>query len=174
MLETKRLLLREMTENDWNDLCEILQDEEVMYAYEHAFSDEEVREWLDRQLARYEEYGHRYGLWAAVLKETGEMVGQAGLTMQDFKGGQVLEIGYLFKKRHWHKGYAIEAAAACKNYAFEELNEPRVYSIIRDSNTASQNVAARNGMKPVGTFVKHYYNMDMPHILFCVEKEREM
>lgn len=169
-LETQRLVLRELTESDWDSLCEILQDEEVMYAYEHAFSDQEVREWLDRQLARYEEYGRRFGLCAAVLKETGEMIGQAGLTMQDCDGEQLLEIGYLLKKRHWHHGYATEAAIACKKYAFEELNEPRVYSIIRDSNTASQNVAIRNGMKPVKNFVKHYYGVDMPHLVFCAEK----
>lgn len=170
-LETERLSLRELTEDDWNDLCGILQDEEVMYAYEHPFSDEEVREWLGRQLARYDEYRHRFGLWAVVLKETGEMIGQTGLTLQDCDGEQLLEIGYLFKKRYWHKGYATEAALACKRYAFETLNEPRVYSIIRDNNIASQNVAKRNGMKPMKTFVKHYYGVDMPHIVFCAEKD---
>ena len=170
-LETERLFLREMTEDDWENLCEILQDEEVMYAYEHAFSDEEVRQWLNRQLARYEEYHHRFGLWAVVLKETGEMIGQTGLTMQDCGDEWLLEIGYLFKKRHWHKGYATEAAVACKRYAFETLDEPRVCSIIRDNNTASQNVAKRNGMKPVKTFVKHYYGVDMPHIVFSAERD---
>ena len=59
-LETRRLFLREMTENDWDDLCEILRDKDVMYAYEHAFSDKEVREWLDKQLIRYQEYVHLY------------------------------------------------------------------------------------------------------------------
>ena len=59
-LETRRLFLREMTENDWDDLCEILRDKDVMHAYEHAFSDKEVREWLDKQLIRYQEYGHLY------------------------------------------------------------------------------------------------------------------
>ena len=80
ILETKRLYLREMTQDDYGSLCKILQDEEVMYAYEHAFSDEEVQEWLDKQLARYREYG--FGLWAVILKETDEMIGQCGLTMQ--------------------------------------------------------------------------------------------
>ncbi|MCI8500827.1 MAG: GNAT family N-acetyltransferase [Oscillospiraceae bacterium] len=171
-LETQRLILRELTEDDWDGLCAILQDEAVMYAYEHAFSDQEVREWLDRQLARYEEYGHRFGLCAVILKETGRMIGQAGLTIQDCDGEQVLEIGYLFQKRYWHQGYAAEAALACKKYAFGQLDAPRVYSIIRDNNTASQKVAARNGMKPVKTFIKHYYGVDMPHLLFCVERER--
>ena len=169
-LETSRLLLREMTPEDWDDLCEILQDPEVMYAYEHAFSDEEVSDWLNRQLSRYEEYGHRFGLYAVVLKETGEMIGQTGLTLQGCDGEQMLEVGYLFKKRYWHQGYAIEAASACKKYAFEILNQPEVVSIIRDNNFPSQNVAKRNGMKPIKTFVKHYYGVDMPHILYCVKR----
>ena len=43
VLETERLCLREMTREDYPDLCKILQDPEVMYAYEHVFSDEEAR-----------------------------------------------------------------------------------------------------------------------------------
>ena len=79
ILETERLYLRKMTQEDYPALCRMLQDPEVMYAYEHAFSDTEAHEWLDKQLARYAEYG--FGLWAVILKETGEMIGQCGLTM---------------------------------------------------------------------------------------------
>lgn len=144
ILETKRLYLREMNPSDFNSLCRILQDEKAMYAYEGAFSDQEVQEWLDRQNYRYQKWN--FGLWAAVLKETDKMIGQCGLTMQQWKDQEVLEIGYLFERPHWHQGYATEAAKACKQYAFEKLNASEVCSIIRDSNTASQNVAMRNGM----------------------------
>ena len=89
ILRTGRLALREMTEDDLGDLREILQDPEVMYAYEHDFSEEDVRKWLSRQQARYRKDG--FGLWAAVLRSTGEMVGQAGLTWQDCEGEPVLE-----------------------------------------------------------------------------------
>lgn len=133
-----------MNPSDFNSLCRILQDEKAMYAYEGAFSDQEVQEWLDRQIYRYQKWN--FGLWAAVLKETDKMIGQCGLTMQQWKDQEVLEIGYLFERPHWHQGYATEAAKACKQYAFEKLNASEVCSIIRDSNTASQNVAMRNGM----------------------------
>ena len=76
-------------------------------------------QWLDRQIARYRAWG--FGLWAVVLKETDEMIGQCGLTVQPWKDTEVLEIGYLFERRHWHKGYATEAARACKEYAFSVL-----------------------------------------------------
>ena len=169
ILETKRLYLREMTQSDFPALCKILQDAEVMYAYEHAFSDEEAQSWLLNQQRRYETYG--FGLWAVILKETGEMIGQCGLTMQDYNDGQVLEVGYLFQKKFWHRGYATEAAIACKVYAFETLGADEVYSIIRDTNIASQNVAKRNGMSVKDMFVKHYYNTDMPHLVFSVRRE---
>lgn len=166
ILETERLYLREMNQNDYEALCKILKDEETMYAYEGAFSDEEVQTWLDRQISRYREFG--FGLWAVVLKETDEMIGQCGLTMQQWKDDEVLEIGYLFQRAYWHKGYATESAKACKKYAFEVLNAQEVCSIIRDTNIASQNVALRNGMTACDTWVKNYRNVDMPHFRYTV------
>lgn len=102
-----------MEQSDYEALCKILQDQDAMYAYEGAFGDDEVQEWLDRQIARYQKWG--FGLWAVVLKENGEMIGKCGLTVQPWKEDEVLEIGYLFQRSYWHKGYAVEAAKACKN-----------------------------------------------------------
>ena len=166
ILETKRLYLREMNPSDFNSLCRILQDEKAMYAYEGAFSDQEVQEWLDRQIYRYQKWN--FGLWAAIMKETDKMIGQCGLTMQQWKDQEVLEIGYLFERSHWHQGYATEAAKACKQYAFEKLNASEVCSIIRDSNTASQNVTMRNGMVMKDQWIKHYKGVDMPHYRYVV------
>ena len=168
VLETERLSLRRLTQEDFGALCKILQDEETMYAYEGAFTHGEVQDWLDRQLARYEAYG--FGLWAVLLKGTGELIGQCGLTMQPWKEEEVLEVGYLFRRDCWHKGYATEAAIACRDYAFTVLGAHEVCSIIRDTNLASQAVARRNGMVPQDTWVKHYRGVDMPHIRFVVKK----
>ena len=161
ILETERLYLREMNQSDFDSLCHILQDEETMYAYEGAFCHDEVQEWLNRQISRYQKWN--FGLWAVVLKETDVMIGQCGLTMQPWKEEEVLEIGYLFERAYWHKGYAIEAAKACKTYAFEILKADEVCSIIRDTDIASQKVAMRNGMTMTDTWTKHYRGVDMPH-----------
>ena len=166
ILETERLALREMQPSDFDALRRIMQDEQTMTAYEGAFSDAEVQAWLDRQLERYRTWG--FGLWAVILKETGAMIGQCGLTMQPWKGQEVLEIGYLFERGYWHRGYATEAARACKAYAFDVLNANEVCSIIRDTNTASQNVALRNGMQRADSWVKHYRGVDMPHGRYVV------
>ena len=164
ILETQRLYLREMTLSDLDSLCKILQDEQTMYAYEGAFSDTQSREWLDKQLFRYQQWG--FGLWAVVLKESDHMIGQCGLTMQPWKEKELLEVGYLFQRQYWHRGYATEAAKACIDYAFRALNASEVYSMIRDTNIASQKVALRNGMTLVDSWTKHYRGVDMPHNLY--------
>lgn len=170
--ETERLIIREMVQSDLGALCKILCDEEVMRAtYESAFSVEEAQNWMNRHFKRYEEYG--FGLWAVVLKETNEMIGQCGLTMQSWREKELLEIGYLFQKAYWHKGYATEAAIACKEYAFSVLNASSVYSIIKDTHIASQNVAVRNGMKIVDKFTKNFRYVDMDFFLYCAEKVNE-
>ncbi|HIZ22668.1 MAG TPA: GNAT family N-acetyltransferase [Candidatus Blautia faecigallinarum] len=171
ILETERLYLRRLRQEDFPALCRILQDEEAMYAYEGAFTDEEVQEWLDRQIRRYQKWD--FGLWAVILKETEELIGQCGLTMQQWKEQEVLEIGYLFQRAYWHRGYAIEAASACKRYAFETLKADEVCSIIRDTNIPSQKVALRNGMVKKDTWTKHYKGVDMPHYRFVAYKENE-
>ena len=169
LFESERLGFRRLTQEDYPLVCSFLQDAQVMYAWEHAFSDEECHQWLDRQIGRYEKDG--FSLWAVIRKEDGAFLGVCGLTMQPFDGRMVPEIGYLFKKEHWHRGYAAEAAIACREYAFDVLQIDEVYSIIRDSNAASIAVAKRNGMTQVGSLVKHYYHMDMPHLVYSVRKD---
>lgn len=83
------------------------------------------------------------------------MIGQCGITMQEYKTAQVPEIGYLLAHKYWHKGYAVEAATACREYGF---------------NTLKQKVALRNGMNPIDSIVKHYRGVDMPHLVYCVRK----
>lgn len=98
------------------------------------------------------------------------MIGQCGLTWQDVGGeAPVLEVGYLFLRAHWHQGFATEAARACRDWAFSILRAPRVYSVIRDTNVASQRVAQRNGMAVADRFVKHYRGVEMPHLLYAVD-----
>lgn len=169
LLETERLLLRPMCKDDFYDLKSLLQDSKVMYAYEHPFSEQECIEWFNNQLNRYKQEG--YGLLGVFLKEDNTFIGQAGITKQNVNDNIVDEIGYLLKKEYWKKGYATECAIHLKQYGFNILNLKNIYSIIRDNNISSQNVAKRNNMKHIKTIVKHYYNMDMPHYVYCISKD---
>ena len=166
ILETERLYLREMNQGDFESLRKIIQDKDVMYAYEHVYDDDEVQEWLDKEMQRYKTHG--FGMWAVVLKENDTMIGQCGITMQDCNVKRMLELGYLFQKEYWHKGYAIEAVLACKEYAFKHLNTYEIFSIIRETNIASQNVARKNGMFLTGRCIKNFHGKDMPHYIFSV------
>ena len=166
ILETPRLFLRELTPADLPALCQTLQDERAMYAYEHAFSDEEAQAWLTNQLRRYREDG--FGLWGVIRKADGQFLGQCGLTWQPLPDGtRGIEVGYLFARTYWHNGYATEAAAACKDYAFRTLHAEKVYSIIRENNAPSRRVAERNGMHVCGRLIKHYHGIKMPHLVYC-------
>jgi RimJ/RimL family protein N-acetyltransferase len=157
-----------MTTSDYDALAAIMQDDETMCAYEGAFSDAETQEWFNKMQSRYRSDG--FGLWATVLKDGGVMIGQVGITWQDMGERRVPEIGYLLNRAYWGKGYATEAALACKQHAFDKLGFDEVFSTVRDTNIASMNVAIRCGMVVRKRFVKHYRGVDMPHFLFGVRK----
>lgn len=172
IIETSRLILREMTTEDLPALRAILQDDEVMYAYGGAFREEEVLAWLKKMQTSYRENG--YGLWAVVLKETGRMIGQCGLTNQTPLEETVLEVGYLFAKEFWHRGFAAEAATAVKDYSFSSLHADELFAIIRCTNLASRAVAKRLGMFCTKHFIKHYRGVDMPHFLYRVRRDEPL
>ena len=168
IIETDRLFLRKLVQTDFTDLCEMLQDIDIMYAWEHAFSDAQAQEWLNRQLERYEESG--VGYWAAIEKESGKMVGQIGLTWSKIDGVEVLEPGYILKKAYWHKGFAFEGAKACVDYAFNETGIDKVYLSIRPENIASLKVAEKLGAKINGKHYVCYNDKDMLHLVYTIEK----
>ncbi len=90
--------------------------------------------------------------------------------MQPYRHAEVLEIGYLLKEKFWHCGYAKEAASACKQYAFEHLNQDKVYSIIKADNVASMKVAKSIGMSKEDEFMTRYYNGDRLHFLYSIHR----
>jgi RimJ/RimL family protein N-acetyltransferase len=172
ILETERLVIREMTTDDLPAIREIVQDEKTMYAWNGAWTEEETVEGLEKQLQSYREYG--FGRWSVVLKGTGAVIGMCGLMWWETDKDRVPEIGYLFNRSYWHNGFASEAAIACKQYAFDVLAFDEVYSLIRDTNYASMNVAIRAGMLVRGRYIKHYKGEDMPHYVFSVKKTDEL
>lgn len=195
-ITTHRCLLRPMDESDFPALCRYLQDAEVMRAWGHAFSDGEVRDWIARQQARYTTPG--FGALAIVLRATGELIGQCGLTMQSCQAVNSLlsvaagfaptatgplpgflresgprdlcvpEVGYMLARRHWGKGYATEAARACLRFGFGSLRLSEIFACIKVGNTASRAVAQRLKMRKCGSYHKEYRGEQMAHELFVL------
>lgn len=149
-IETPRLILREMNENDFEALHAILSDPETMQYYPAPFNEEKTRNWIVRNQDNYAELG--FGLWAVTLKETGEFIGDCGITMQPIHGKIRPEIGYHIHKDHQRRGYASEAARACMDYVFEQTPFNVVYSYMKYTNAASYGVALKNGMR----FIEEY------------------
>jgi len=149
-LETQRLMLREMRDEDFMALYAILSDPETMRHYPKPYDEEGVRGWIERNRWRYREDG--FGLWAVVLKETGEVIGDCGITMQNIHGNILPEIGYHIRRDQQRRGYASEAAARCMEYVFTETEFPAVYSYMKYTNAPSYGVAVKNGMR----FIEEY------------------
>ena len=144
ILETERLFLREMNMDDYDALYAVLADPEIMQHYPYSFDEKRVSEWIERNMNRYKENG--FGLWAVCLKETGEMIGDCGLTLQNIEGEMLPEIGYHIRKDKQHKGYAKEAASAVRDWAFENTDYPALYSYCKYTNVGSYKTAESIGM----------------------------
>ena len=146
VLETERMSLRRLTMDDVDNMLGIYSDPVAMEHFPSTRDRDGTIEYLERTLARYEEDGH--GFWACIRKSDGEYLGNCGVLKQEVEGEFELEVGYQFLRKHWGKGYATEAAIACRDYAFEHLGADPVISMIAPANEPSQRVAQRNGMTP--------------------------
>ena len=139
-----------MTMDDYEALCAVLGDAEIMRHYPYEFDEARVRSWIERNRDRYRRYG--FGLWAVCRKDTGEMIGDCGLTLQNIDGELLPEIGYHIRADQQQKGYAKEAAAAVRDWAFAYTSYPALYSYCKYTNVASYKTAEAIGM----TFLREY------------------
>lgn len=150
-IETKRLYLRELTENDFSALYDVLADSDIMQHYPYTFDENRVRKWIVKNIERYNIFG--FGLWAVVLKETDELIGDCGITMQNINGSIKPEIGYHINKKFQRQGYAKEAAQKCRDWAFKNTPFHVLYSYMKKNNVASSATAIANGMRKVDEFI---------------------
>lgn len=164
LLQTERLQLREISHEDCDELLKIWGDAEAMRLFPKTLNREEMIAWIDRNLTRYKSYG--YGLWAVILKESQQFVGDCGLMVQEVDGAEELEVGYHFNRKFWGLGLATEAARGCMEYAFNHLNRGRIISMIRPENVSSRRVAERNGLK----IEKEVFWRGYQHYVYSVQR----
>lgn len=149
-IETKRLLLREMNQQDFSALFNIFSDPETMKHYPAPFDKKRVKDWIEWNIQNYRNYG--FGLWSVVLKETGQVIGDCGITIQNINGDLLPEIGYHVHKNYWKRGYGSEAAKAVRDYAFQNTDYEILYSYVKYTNLASFSTAQKIGMKKINEF----------------------
>lgn len=147
ILETERLILREYTMDDFDALYTILSDPVTMQHYPAPYDANGTRRWLQWSMDHYQKYG--FGLWAMELKETGQFIGDCGITLQKIDGDQLPEIGYHVHKDYWRKGYAKEAARAVRDWAFTNTPYPALYSYMKYTNVPSYSTARSIGMEKI-------------------------
>jgi RimJ/RimL family protein N-acetyltransferase len=133
ILETPRLILRQMSLADLDFVAVMLADPEVMRCYPKCYSRNEAETWVERQVNRYARHGR--GLWLVLDKASGQPVGQVGLLIQNVQGVEEKEVGYLVHRPFWRRGFATEAASACRDHAFVVLGGQQVISLIRFEHT---------------------------------------
>ncbi|MGY4643802.1 RimJ/RimL family protein N-acetyltransferase [Cellulomonas sp. URHB0016] len=132
-----------MTHDDLDAMAALLGDPRVMTYYPAPKTTQEAAGWISWNLDNYARYG--YGLWI-VETHAGEFVGDCGLTWQPLGGTTRLEVGYHVRHELQCRGYATEAAAACRDLARDSLGATELVAIIHPRNEASRRVASKLGM----------------------------
>jgi [ribosomal protein S5]-alanine N-acetyltransferase len=168
ILETSRLVLREFRPDDVEAIAMTLSDAETMRFYPAPFDRTGVENWIFHNLVRYKEHGH--GLWAMILKSSGELIGDCGLTVQPVDDADQVEIGYHVRRDLWGQGFATEAARACRDFGFARLPVERLISLIRPENLQSRRVAEKNGM----TVWKEVIRKNIPHLVYAIRREQAL
>jgi len=163
-LETARLKLRLMKPSDLDGLLKIFSDPRVMASFDcEPFGREQMEGWMRRNLGHQDQYG--YGLFSVILKSEDLLIGNCGLEHMTVDGEQVTELGYDFRSDYWNKGFATEAAAAVRDYAFDVLRLPGLISLIRAGNEASRRVSEKIGMRLLAEIAPH----DIPYWKYGVD-----
>jgi RimJ/RimL family protein N-acetyltransferase len=162
-LETARLVLREMRPTDVDSLHRLFSDPLLMRFWP-VFTRRETEEWVESTLRNYAQDG--FGLWAVTLKGSDEAIGDCGMVRHEVDGVQETGIGWHMLREHWGHGYATEAAAASRDYAFDTLQVHRLVATIHPDNLASRRVAEKIGM----TFEKEFQHWRGRRVVYVLER----
>ena len=138
ILETQRLKVRESTVGDVKEFYRIYREPSITYYMEDLFQDpDEENAYMEAYIRQiYGFYG--LGMWTVLLKNTGQVIGRAGLSIRE--GYELPELGFVIDVSHQGRGYALEACRAILTYAKEELCFEQVQALVRQENEASINL----------------------------------
>ena len=171
ILETERLILREMKDSDFDSLKKVISDPENMKYYQKPYDDAGVQKWIDWCKASYLKRG--FGLWAVILRETGEMIGDCGVSMQTIDDELKPEIGYHLRIDYHRMGLGHEMTKAVRDYFFTHFDYDEVYSYMNKDNVASYKTAEKNGMTYLHLYTDKTGQVDMVYRITRDEWEKQ-
>ncbi len=154
ILETDRLVLRPMADSDYKSLQAVISDPETMKYYAKPYDEAGVQKWIDWCKASQARRG--FSLWSVILKETGQMIGDCGVSMQIIDDEMRPEIGYHLNKKYHRQGIGKEMTQAVRDYFFTHFDYDEVYSYMDVNNLPSFKTAEANGM----TYLHDYVTAD--------------
>ena len=146
ILETERCVVRELTLDDLDALFELYGDGEIDKYTDSLYPYEEEKEFQRAYIENmYRYFG--YGLWLVFSKETGKLIGRAGLEHREYNEEIELELGYIIGTKYQGKGYATEVCEAILDYAKENCGFERINALVEEGNLASIALAKKLGFK---------------------------
>ncbi|MDD4516144.1 GNAT family N-acetyltransferase [Massilibacteroides sp.] len=134
--KTPHLLVRDIESNDLETLLHYYRQKVNMRFISDGKYDWTLKELEEKYNKINKDYLNGYGAFAIELKETGEVIGEAGL-FNSFKDPQILELGYIIDSHFWRKGYGKEVCQGLIDYGFKELGIKRLVARMYANNTAS-------------------------------------
>ncbi|WP_413701084.1 GNAT family N-acetyltransferase [Psychromonas sp. KJ10-10] len=144
MLETNRLLLRQLTTSDIKPLSLLLCDPEVMrYSVNGVMDEKATFEFVTWCQTSYVKSG--FGPWAIIDKNSNKLLGFSGLNEETHNNQTIVNLGYRLGREHWNKGYATEAVCAVLEYAFIDLKIAKIVAIVEPENIGSNRIIEKLG-----------------------------
>lgn len=157
IIETDRLVIREIKVEDVPRLYELYADESITRYMEGLYEDiNQELEYTQKYIENiYGFYG--FGMWVIVLKENDQVIGRAGLEYKEGYDG--LELGFMLGVDYQKKGYAYEACNAILDYAVRELEQASFYAIVHEQNSSSLHLCEKLGFNKAEGYVNDEYVM---------------
>lgn len=149
LLETERLILRDLCEGDFDEYYRLKADPKTMYYLQdiQLHSEQEARADLRAVLEDSTRPDRKFYFLRAELKDTREQVGSVGYTVeQDTPAGKLVAAGYFIFPQFWGQGYTTEAFRAVLAFAFSQNNVYRLSAGCLAENRGSERVMQKCGL----------------------------
>lgn len=151
--ETPRLLIREMTLADLDDINALYREDEFTGFHRLPDLNRQEEEEKIKAYISYMYGMYQFGMWVVIEKKSGKLIGRAGFGIADYLEFSEIDMGYLIKEEYRRQGYAKEASQAVLDYAARVLEFPQVSAYVEPKNLVSVHLLERLGFCRTRAFI---------------------